>query len=81
MGGVAEVKQDAGRWWRRVRVCVLVVGMVAAFTGGLANAASQDVIGLSEVRLGTGSIPQALLDSQYSELVWDLDKAAMQLVI
>lgn len=77
MGGVTEVKQDAGRWWRRVRVCVLVVGMVGAVTGGLANAASQDVIGLSEVRLGTGSILQALLDSQYSELVWYLDKAAM----
>lgn len=38
---------------------------------------SKGVIGLREVRLGMGSILQALLDSQYSELVLYLDKADM----
>lgn len=38
---------------------------------------SKGVIGLREVRLGMGSILQALLDSQYSELVLYLDKVDM----
>jgi uncharacterized surface protein with fasciclin (FAS1) repeats len=38
---------------------------------------SKGVIGLREVRLGMGSVLQALLDSQYSELVLYLDKADM----
>lgn len=69
------------RWRIVVRVAMVVVAMVVAMApvdGARRQAMdTKGVIGLREVRLGTGSILQVLLDSQYSELVLYLDKVDM----
>ena len=68
------------RWRMRV-VMALVVAMVGCpvegARGGFDQMRSKGVIGLMEVRLGMGSILQALLDSQYSEFLLYLDKVDM----
>ncbi|XP_024397894.1 fasciclin-like arabinogalactan protein 17 [Physcomitrium patens] len=75
-GGIAAAAMD---WrWRKIGVLSMLMlvwcGGVEGFDAGVG---SNKVIGLREVRLGTGSVLQALLDSQYSEMVLYLDKADM----
>lgn len=66
-------------WRWRIVVLQLAMAMVAMVSGARPEfmESSKRMIGLREVRLGTGSILQALLDSQYSELVLYLDKVDM----
>lgn len=68
------------RWRIMVQLAVafvVVSGVVEGARRGDQFLDAKGVIGLREVRLGTGSILQALLDSQYSELVLYLDKVDM----
>lgn len=68
-------------WRWRIMVMVVVVTMAVGVEGARPRGDefidAKGVIGLREVRLGTGSILQALLDSQYSELVLYFDKVDM----
>jgi uncharacterized surface protein with fasciclin (FAS1) repeats len=55
----------------------LLILLSMLVTVGASRPGAEQFMGLREVRLGTGSILQALLDSQYSELVLYLDKEDM----
>lgn len=65
-----------GLWTMEVMMTAMVVSWGLGVEG-FDPLESKRVIGLREVRLGTGSVLQALLDSQYSEMVLYLDKADM----
>ncbi|KAG0616795.1 hypothetical protein M758_5G142300 [Ceratodon purpureus] len=66
-------------WRWRMGLALLTVAVTSGAVDALrpVHDHSKGVIGLHEVRLGMGSILQALLDSQYSELVLYLDKVDM----